>query len=430
MTPTPTTTPSPTPLASAPPKWGSEAAWKLPGWAEPVIVASILFGACYYTRRRRFAVLGPQSPYKPLLGRPTNAPGAAPAQHQDPDTDPDQDDDDNDGESDVDFSEYLTAKNPPKRRWCCGTTVLTPNTSRFRSNWHSRVLFKFPFLLEMFYWIVTYAVYRLTHVLSQALFSSEIWDLAQDNAFKVLMLEQYSAVSFLFPLQEIDVQKWFLAGHPHLLTVLNKAYALIHIPGTVYFMAWYYAAAPTHAAFAVVRRTMTLCNLLAFVVFTAYPCMPPRLLPKEFGFVDTVRRDDAESVWMSGKFVNHLAAMPSMHFGYAFIIGVTCIYHACVSSAAAAGTGSASSQMDHGCWQRWRRWALCAFGAFYPLSVLTIIVATANHYWLDVLAAIATASVALACNRVFVVFVPLEDLLLWALRVDKPTPNCGPAARV
>lgn len=427
MTPAATTTPLPTPLASAPPKWGSEAAWKLPGWAEPIIVASILFGACYYTRRRRFAVLAGQSSYKPLLGRPAPA-APSPGQGQD-DYDDDADiDDDADTDDDVDYPECLTAKNPPKRRSCCGTTVLTPNTSRFRSNWHSRVLYKFPFLVEMFYWIVTYAIYRLTHVLSQALFSSEIWDLAQDNAFRVLMLEQYSPVSFLFPLPEIAVQRWFLAGHPHLLTVLNKAYALIHIPGTVYFVAWYYVAAPNHAAFAVVRRTMTLCNLLAFAVFTAYPCMPPRLLPREFGFVDTVRRDDAESVWMSGKFVNHLAAMPSMHFGYAFIIGVTCAYHACVSDATAASASASTAAAMTG-WQRWRRWALCAFGVFYPLSVLTIIIATANHYWLDVLVAIATASVALACNRVFVVFVPLEDLLLWALRVDKPTPNCGPAAR-
>ena len=55
---------------------------------------------------------------------------------------------------------------------------------------------------------------------------------------------------------------------------------------------------------------MTLCNWLAFFIFAFYPCMPPRLLPEEFGFVDTVRRDNAQSVWMRGKYVNSLAAMP------------------------------------------------------------------------------------------------------------------------
>lgn len=43
--------------------------------------------------------------------------------------------------------------------------------------------------------------------------------------------------------------------------------------------------------------------------------MPPRLLPKEYGFLDTVRHDNAQSIWMRGDVVNSLAAMPSMHFG-------------------------------------------------------------------------------------------------------------------
>ena len=72
---------------------------------------------------------------------------------------------------------------------------------------------------------------------------------------------------------------------------------------------------------------MTLTNLLAFTIFVLYPCMPPRLLPREYGFLDSVGHNNAESVWMSGKYVNQLAAMPSMHFGYSFCIGMTMIYH-------------------------------------------------------------------------------------------------------
>lgn len=191
--------------------------------------------------------------------------------------------------------------------------------------------------------------------------------------------------------------------------MLNKGYALIHIPGTVYFMAWYYSAAPTHAIFATVRRTITLCNLTAFAVFMSYPCMPPRLLPAEYGFVDTVRRDSAESVWMSGRFVNHLAAMPSMHFGYAFMIGCTCVFHA----------------VRHCVGGRVMRIALAIFGVMYPVAVLTTIVSTANHYWLDATAAAVVAMFALLCNKVFLVLLPLEDYMLWVLRLDKPRPNCG-----
>ena len=58
-----------------------------------------------------------------------------------------------------------------------------------------------------------------------------------------------------------------------------------------------------------------MTNYIAFTTFAFYPTMPPRLLPEEYGFLDTVRHDNATSVWMKGEVVNSLAAMPSMHFG-------------------------------------------------------------------------------------------------------------------
>jgi hypothetical protein len=94
-------------------------------------------------------------------------------------------------------------------------------------------MYKFPFLMEMFYWIITYAIYRASHILSQELFSDTIWDAAQENGLKVLEAEQFTVLRFLFPVQEIAVQKWFMDGHQELLGFLNKFYALIHIPGTV-----------------------------------------------------------------------------------------------------------------------------------------------------------------------------------------------------
>lgn len=62
---------------------------------------------------------------------------------------------------------------------------------------------------------------------------------------------------------------------------------------------------------------MGLCNLIAFVVFTLWPCMPPRLLSdksveghvgdlsRSYGFVDTVHdAPGASSVWTTNKFCN------------------------------------------------------------------------------------------------------------------------------
>ena len=121
----------------------------------------------------------------------------------------------------------------PKRRRCCGFAIYTLNTSRFSDHIHSRVLQKFPFLIEMFYWIITYLFYRLTKIISRQIFSEEIWQVAEDHGLQVLEFEQFSPFKFLFPWREHDVQLWFMSGHQTALTVLNRAYALIHIPGTV-----------------------------------------------------------------------------------------------------------------------------------------------------------------------------------------------------
>lgn len=139
--------------------------------------------------------------------------------------------DDDDASEDI----FLTGnKYPPKKRRCCGADIYTPNTSRFAPHFHSRIMQKFPFLMEMFYWIITYAFYRTTRILSQVIFSKTgIWDVAQDHGLAVLEFEQFSWLSFLWPVRERDVQQWFMHGHQTLLTVLNRSYALIHIPGTV-----------------------------------------------------------------------------------------------------------------------------------------------------------------------------------------------------
>jgi hypothetical protein len=162
---------------------------------------------------------------------------------------------------------------------------------------------------------------------------------------------------------------------------------------------------------------MTLTNFLAFLTFIFYPCMPPRLLPKQYGFLDTVRHDDAQSVWMSGKYVNQLAAMPSMHFGYALCIGVTLIYH----SGILRRTLEKNEVKKNLFWKLW----YCGIGVAYPTFIFITIIATANHYFLDTLVAFFYGCLALLCNKIFLVFLPFEDYILWALRLEKPIPSTG-----
>jgi len=69
-------------------------------------------------------------------------------------------------------------------------------------------------------------------------------------------------------------------------------------------------------------------------------------------------------------------------------------------------------------------------GILYPLLVLSIIVATANHYYMD--AVVATFSVALSflLNRVWYVLLPAEALLLRVLRLRKPIPTTAQSKKM
>lgn len=145
--------------------------------------------------------------------------------------------------------------------------------------------------------------------------------------------------------------------------------------------------------------------------------MPPRLLPSEYGFLDTVRHDNANSIFMSGNYVNSLAAMPSMHFGYGFVIGCTMIYHAGIICRTLKHAGARPA------WG-WKLFHV-GIGVVYPAMILVTIVATANHYWMDALMAILVAASAYLCNGILLALLPVEDLFLWALRLEKPMPSTG-----
>ncbi|KAK2762765.1 hypothetical protein FQN54_000939 [Arachnomyces sp. PD_36] len=391
------------------PEWNSEPMFELPSWGEPLMVVTILVASMIITRRKQFKIFGTSRVgYNSLLDDPDSARSSEELIWN---------------ENSDDEDPIASAKQYPRKRNCCfGLTVSTPNTSRFANNIHSRILQKFPFLMEMFYWVITYLFYRMTKVVSQHIFSKiGIWDVAQENGLRLLEIEQLSFLSFLFPFTEHDVQHWFMDGHQSGLTYLNRFYALVHVPGTVGFIAWYYYVAPSHATFANVRRTLTLTNLFAFVTFTFYPCMPPRLLPEEYGFLDSVRHDNAQSIWMSGNYVNSLAAMPSMHFGYSFVVGTTVLYH----------SGIFRRNFERNETRKSLLWK-CIYGTIavsYPITILMAIVATANHYWLDAIVAIFVCFLAYLCNRIFLKLLAVEDWLLWALRLERPIHSTGERLR-
>ena len=395
---------------------GAQFGWH--AWLEPIIVLTIMITSLIVNRRRNYRILDSarrgRSATRSLLPHPHESVSQ---------------------ESSSDLSESLlstddfpntSSRHAPKVRSCCGiTTVHTPSTIQFANNLHSRVLGKFPFLIEMFYWGLNFLFYVITKKFASAIMASGggIWDLAQEHGLQVLWTEHDSFLSWFFPMKEVEVQAWFLKGHVPLLTVLNRIYSLVHIPGTVTFLSWYYYSAPTFNHFSTVRRTMTLGNFFAFFIFSLWPCMPPRLLPKSYGFHDTVRQDNAESAFVGGEYVNQLAAMPSLHFTYAFTMGCTFIYHSGILPY--PFSYSAAVEAKQGRRNPIIKMLWFATGILYPLLVLTVIVATANHYFLDAVVAVFTTTLSLIINKVWFVLLPAEDIFAWVIRVDKPKPTTG-----
>jgi hypothetical protein len=127
-------------------------------------------------------------------------------------------------------------------------SIYTPNSSRFINHYHSRFIQKFPFLVEMFYWALNYGFYTATKFLVAMLFSTDgLWEVAEAHGISILHAEHSAWTKLFFPLTEVGVQQFFMKGHEHMLTFLNRIYSFVHIPGTVFFISWYYFSTPNHA---------------------------------------------------------------------------------------------------------------------------------------------------------------------------------------
>ncbi|KAH7083677.1 integral membrane protein [Paraphoma chrysanthemicola] len=323
--------------------------------------------------------------------------------------------------------------------------VVSPNTKQFQEYFLSRLLKKFPFLVEAWYWALIYWVYQLGRAFSAVTMVEGTVNVARRHALQLIHLEQR-----LHIFHELSVQAWFLQ-HPFLMHWTNRIYSFIHIPGTILFLVWLYFYTttrnridlPSHnrepsgspagpKLYAARRRTMAMCNLIAFIVFTLWPCMPPRLLSdpdvpgsvgkeaRSYGFVDTVHGAEGESsVWTQNKFCNQYAAMPSLHFGYSLLIGLTIM----TIPLAPQHRRTTTVHLSRSLRLRFpspRRLLCLVLGTAYPTIILIAIVATANHFILDAVAGAMVCGLAWTGNKVLLNLLPLEDYFLWCVRIHKP----------
>ncbi|MEJ7585224.1 MAG: phosphatase PAP2 family protein [Acidimicrobiales bacterium] len=168
---------------------------------------------------------------------------------------------------------------------------------------------------------------------------------------------------------ELTITNWVLT-HDWLAKACNVFYATAHVPALLAFLVWLFVRhRDRYGSWRNALAILTGACLLVRFVRVA----PPRLLP-HLGFVDVAARYDQSVYGTLGTGVSdQFAAMPSIHVGWSVLIGIAVL--------------RASTS-------RWRGLVL-----LHPLATNLVVVATANHWWLDGVVAVALLGLAVALDR-------------------------------
>ena len=199
---------------------------------------------------------------------------------------------------------------------------------------------------------------------------------------------------------ELNVQVAIL-GWQGVADLLSLWYFWGHFPLIVSLSIWMFVR--HRADYLWARNAIFAAGAIALVVYLTFPVAPPRLLPGA-GFVDTLR-DAFALQYDDSSLVNQFAALPSMHQGFAIIIGVA-LYRVIGGRRGTA--------------------LLIAL----PALMFVTIVATGNHWFLDaVLGALVTVVAMFFASRVERYGLPLPRTLRQLLSVGESS-SVGEAGAV
>jgi hypothetical protein len=166
---------------------------------------------------------------------------------------------------------------------------------------------------------------------------------------------------------EPDIHDW-VQSEPVAKFLTTWTYTLAHTIGFTVMFLWVWLFRRVNFAF--FRNWFWITNALAIVGYWLYPLAPPRLAG--IGLADPTK----ESLKLGGSldwfqpFRNEFAAMPSMHVGYSILFGLTLFLLLRPSP-----------------------WRWLAF--LWPATMLFVVMATANHWWLDGVGGAACVLIAL-----------------------------------
>lgn len=221
-------------------------------------------------------------------------------------------------------------------------TTQTPSNRPLRSR-HLLVDLAANAALLIGLWFLYALVRRLT---------ADAWTEAVVNAAEVVNFQNALGLP-----SEARVQSLVLENAT-VVRAFNFFYMWGHFPVTGAFVAWVFLF--RRHAFPVIRDSLIVLTGAGLVLHLIFPLAPPRILP---GFIDTGAIFGPSPYDLAASSAaNQLAAMPSLHVGWAMIVAISVI------------------SLLH---SRWRFLAIV-----HPIVTAVVVVVTANHYWIDAIVAV------------------------------------------
>jgi hypothetical protein len=214
--------------------------------------------------------------------------------------------------------------------------------------WQAR--FGLPLIREMALLIAGLFAYRAARLLVK----DELVE-AYANSDRLIGWERHLRI-----FNEVDFQALIL-DNDLAIWLANRYYFYAHFVGTLVCIIWIYVIHPDH--YGRIRRVLFATTGCALIIHIGFPLAPPRWFG-DLGFIDTLqvygpKIYDSETV---ANTANQIAAMPSLHVGWAVIGGWAVVK---------AGT-------------HWLRWV----ALLHPAVMTITVVVTGNHWWLDAIVAI------------------------------------------
>jgi PAP2 superfamily len=207
-------------------------------------------------------------------------------------------------------------------------------------------------------------IFLLAYLLYSAARFVTIGDLgvAQANADWIMDLERTLDVEVEATVQQALTGTWAL----WVLNHLYLAAQLVVLPGALIFL--YRRSRPLYAR---LRNTILATWVLSIPIYAAFPVAPPRLA--DSGLVDTITAQTGIALdsSLTTSFYNELAAVPSLHVGFAVVVGI-------IVAAAV------------------RHPALKVVAWLWGPAIGLAVVATGNHYVFDIAAGVLAAALGYA----------------------------------